>query len=88
MSAPLPLCAWCGKSLKFKDSGGQGQSTTQWPNELGTPIVGWHIKCGHGDPCLKGVVRGDEPWEILEAVHKRGPGRIVERYLGRWVRRQ
>jgi hypothetical protein len=62
----LPLCAWCGESLRRRGSNDpRGTSLHQSTALPGSPQIGWHFgndaatSCARLDPLADVVVRGD-----------------------------
>jgi len=70
----LPLCAWCGKSLKWKDSKNTGtRMLSMSETKPGRPLVGWHGKCLAVDP-----IKIDRPIDEIK-IAARGEGRVTYR---------
>lgn len=98
MTAPRPLCAWCGLPLGRRAPPGMSASTeASWTlRGLGVPTVGWHMSapddgptCFQQDPLAKRkhplADNAREREELCRAIDARGPGRLV--YAGRRTRR-
>lgn len=90
MTAPRPLCAWCGEPLGRRGPDGKHASIeASWHQRgLGVPAVGWHIggegSCFALDPLarkhddrLHGQV-DDGLQAYLNEIARRGPGRLVQ----------
>lgn len=87
MTAPRPLCAWCGLPLGRGAPAGMGASMeASWHKRgMGVPTIGWHMGAGEGAPTcwdldplakLHGE-HGDDVEPMLAEVAARGPGRLV-----------
>ena len=71
MSRPLPMCAYCGKSLVRK-----GRLLAHYGDLPGKPDVGWHTeKCMTADPLCKPMTGNGE--DIIAGIAKRGKNRVV-----------
>ncbi|MFQ5737365.1 MAG: hypothetical protein ACE5GY_10985 [Thermodesulfobacteriota bacterium] len=72
MSRRLPLCAWCGATLRRK-----AKVTIEWPDEAGRPFMGWHIGCEWKDPCFRPLLDGGPFINAMMVVRARGTGRVA-----------
>lgn len=73
MSRRLPLCAWCGASLRRP----RGKLLLEYENDPGAPAIGWCLGCWRRDPACP-VVSGQDRglvW-LVKAIEARGPGRV------------
>ncbi len=71
MSRQLPLCAWCGESLKRK-----GRMLAHYGELRGTPDIGWHTeKCMTADTICKPMTGDGE--KIISEIRKRGKCRVI-----------
>ena len=78
MSKRLPLCAYCGQSLRFSGETKHGRVTLEWAGLKGHPIVGWHGECSQKDDLYR--LRQDGPYDdveqVLDAIYARGANRV------------
>lgn len=76
MSARLPKCAWCGAPLAR-----QAYITVKIAALPGKPTVGWHWAesglCASNDHERAAFEAGNDGDRLLEAIEKRGPGRVA-----------
>jgi len=92
MTAPRPLCAWCGEPLgrRAPEPRGSASIEASWHNRgLGVPTIGWHsdskddaLNCFLLDPLAKAHHDAAEAdiESFLGAVALRGPGRVVRQF--------
>ena len=78
MARPLPMCAWCGGSLRKC-----AKLLVRWTHLPGHPEVGWHYlaKTGdcHGDEQIGVAARSSErdAPQVIAAIEARGAGRVA-----------
>jgi len=92
MPRKLPLCAWCGKSLRTGETD-RGRLTLIYGGKPGKPHLGWHASGKKGDiPCFvldelgkkllrNGRIDDVPPWEVnrlLAEIERRGRGRVLK----------
>lgn len=74
MSRPLPLCAWCGETLRRRP-----KVTIEFTEVPGRPVIGWHIGCEVKDPCFKPLLDNGFAVNAHMVIEARGEGRISRR---------
>lgn len=85
MTRQLPLCAFCGKSIRHTDFKGC-RMTLQYRKLAGAPTIGWHydvgeFNCGEQDE-LFAALQPCRPVDtdvvpLLRIIEARGPGRVI-----------
>lgn len=78
MTLPLPMCAWCGLTLKRSGETHSGRVLIEM-SSLGSPVVGWHGDCAADDLAFKRCQHDHDASAMLRSVLRRGNNRVSAR---------